>query len=161
MSNNQNNHKTIVFAGGCFWGVQRYFSFVNGVIYSKVGYANGKTDNPTYRQVCDGVTGHSEVCLIKYDSEITKLQYLLEHFLNIVDTSTLNKQGNDVGTQYRSGIYYENEEDKKIIFEFFTENKSRLSDPFVTEILPLNKFWDAEDYHQEYLEKNPGGKKNS
>jgi peptide-methionine (S)-S-oxide reductase len=156
--NNLNSYKNIVFGGGCFWGVQHYFSLVKGVVNTKVGYANGKTENPTYRQICQGNTGHTEVCLVEYDKDFTKLEYLIEHFLNIVDTTTLNKQGNDVGTQYRSGIYYENEEDKNIIFNFLSLNKSRISDPFVTEILPLNKFWEAEEYHQEYLDKNPGGK---
>lgn len=85
------------------------------------------------------------------------MEFLLEHFLNIVDTSTLNKQGGDIGTQYRSGIYYVDIEDEKIIKDFFAKNKNRLSDPFVTEILPLIKFWPAEDYHQEYLNKNPNG----
>ena len=158
MSNNLKGYKNIVFGGGCFWGVQHYFNLVQGVANTKVGYANGKTNNPTYEEVCTGTTNHLEACLVEYDKDRTKLQYLLEHFLNIVDTSTKNQQKNDVGTHYRSGIYYNNEEDKKIIFDFLTENKSRLSDPFVTEILPLEKFWDADDVHQEYLDKNPWGK---
>jgi methionine-S-sulfoxide reductase len=148
---------SIVLGGGCFWGVQHYFNLVKGVVKTRVGFANGKIDNPSYQEVCRGNSDHSETVLIEYNKDLTKLEYLIEHFLNIVDTSQLNKQGNDEGTHYRSGIYYDNEEDKKIINEFLTEIKDRLSDPFVTEILPLNKFWDAEDYHQEYLDKNPYG----
>ena len=152
-----NSYSNIVLGGGCFWGVQHYFNLVRGVVSTRVGFANGKIDNPSYQEVCRGNSDHAETCLIEYDKDFTKLEYLIEHFLNIVDTSTINKQGNDEGTHYRSGIYYDNEEDKNIIHKFLTENKSRLSDPFVTEILPLNKFWDAEDYHQEYLDRNPHG----
>jgi len=158
MSIDLDKYKKIVFGGGCFWGVQHYFNLVKGVVNTKVGYANGKIENPTYKLVCEGNTDFSEVCQIQYDNDFTRLEYLIEHFLNITDTSTLNKQGNDEGTHYRSGIYYDNEEDKKIIYDFLSENKHRLSDPFVTEILPLDKFWNAEEYHQEYLEKNPWGK---
>ena len=149
--------KKISFAGGCFWGVQHYFTLVRGVYKTKVGYTGGNLKSPTYQDVCSGETGHTEACLLEFDINETKIKYLLEHFLNIVDTYTLNKQGNDVGTQYRSGIYYYDDLSKNEIFDFFEVNKKKFSNPFVTEILPAQKFWEAEEYHQEYLDKHPYG----
>jgi len=150
-------YKKILLGGGCFWGVQHYFNKVKGVVNSSVGYANGKTKNPTYEQVCKENTGHVEVCKVEYDPNFTKLKYLLEHFVAICDTSTLNRQGNDIGTQYRSGIYYFDESDKKEIIEFFEEYKKKNVKQFVTEIIAVENYWDAEEFHQEYLEKNPSG----
>lgn len=152
-----NEYKKILFGGGCFWGVQHYFNKVIGVVNSSVGYANGKTKNPTYEQVCKENTGHVEVCKVEYDPNFTKLKYLLEHFVTICDTSTLNRQGNDIGTQYRSGIYYFDDSDKKEIIEFFEGYKKKNVKQFVTEIIKVENYWDAEEYHQDYLEKNPSG----
>lgn len=155
--NNHNHIKKILFAGGCFWGIQHYFSLVKGVIKTSVGYAQGTKKHPTYKEVCQGETGHAEVCKVVYDKNHTKLKYLLEHFIQIVDTSTINKQANDIGTQYRSGIYYYDELDKREILEFFDLKKPNLLKPFVTEILPAGEFYLAEEYHQDYLDKNPSG----
>ena len=153
-----NEYKKIIFGGGCFWGVQKYFDKVKGVVKTSVGYANGKTQKPTYEQVCKENTGHVEVCNVEYDPNFTKLKYLLEHFTIICDTTTLNKQGNDLGVQYRSGVYYHDDSDKNEILEFFEAYKRiNSAKPFVTEILPVQNFWNAEEYHQEYLDRNPAG----
>jgi len=153
-----NEYKKVLFGGGCFWGVQHYFDKVKGVVKTSVGYVNGKTKQPTYEQVCKGNSEHVEVCKIEYDPNFTKLKYLMEHFVTICDTSTLNRQGNDTGTQYRSGVYYFDELDKNDIIQFFEAFKKRNNNkPFYTEILPVQEYWNAEDYHQEYLDKNPGG----
>lgn len=149
--------KEIYLAGGCFWGVEEYFSRINGVVDTQVGYANGTVENPSYEQVCTGTTGHAETTYIKYDENIISLESLLERFWRIIDPTSLNKQGGDIGSQYRTGIYYVNEEDLPIIKKSLEEIKSKYNKPIVTEILPLESFFDAEEYHQDYLKKNPGG----
>lgn len=149
--------KEIYLAGGCFWGVEEYFSRINGVVDTQVGYANGTTENPSYEQVCTGTTGHAETTYIKYDENIISLKILLEKFWRIIDPTSLNKQGNDRGSQYRTGIYYTKEEDLPIIEKSFKEIQSKYDKPMVTEILPLESFYEAEEYHQDYLKKNPGG----
>ena len=149
--------KSIIFAGGCFWGVQHYFHFVKGVLKSTVGYTAGEIDFPTYEQVCTGSTNHTEACKIDYDSKETHLLILLEHFFNIIDPTVLNRQEMDIGTQYRTGIYYYNENEKQIIIDYIDSIKTNYNSPIVVEVMPAQQFWDAEDYHQDYLEKNPGG----
>jgi len=149
--------KTIVVAGGCFWGVEAYMSKINGVIETVVGYANGTKKDPTYNEVCDGNTGHAESCLIRYDEAIVPLEKILNKFWGIIDPTASNRQGPDIGTQYRSGIYYTNKNDLDIILKTMDEVKGRNSKPIVTEIQPLSCFYDAEEYHQKYLQKNPGG----
>ncbi len=149
--------KSIIFAGGCFWGVQHYFSMVKGVKESKVGYTAGKTDFPSYEEVCTGMTYHTEACKIEYDPNNTSLLILLDHFFNIIDPTVKNRQGMDVGTQYRTGIYYYNDEEKKIINDYIESIRDNYSEPIVVEVEPASQFWDAEDYHQEYLLNNPGG----
>ncbi|MBU3110810.1 peptide-methionine (S)-S-oxide reductase MsrA [Clostridium lacusfryxellense] len=149
--------KSIVIAGGCFWGVDAYMSRINGIIETKVGYANGTKKNPTYDEVCSGTTGHAEACLISYDESIVSLNEVLNKFWGIIDPTASNRQGADVGTQYRSGIYYTDKIDLDVILRTKDEVQKRNSKQIVTEIEPLICFYDAEDYHQKYLQKNPGG----
>ncbi len=149
--------KTIYFAGGCFWGVEEYFSRIEGVLDSVSGYANGKSKNPSYEDVCYNNTGHAETVKIIYDESIVSLQELLIHLFRIIDPTSLNQQGNDRGTQYRTGIYYSEESQEKIARYFLQEMQKQYSSPIVVELEPIKEFFDAEDYHQDYLKKNPGG----
>ncbi|WP_094606798.1 Peptide methionine sulfoxide reductase MsrA [Sporomusa silvacetica DSM 10669] len=149
--------KKIWLAGGCFWGMEAYFMQLNGVLNTKVGYGQGTTDRPTYQQVCTGTTGYAEVCEVTYDEKILPLQKLLEHFFRIIDPTTLNRQGPDQGTQYRTGVYYAAEEDKAVISNFINKMQPHYSEPIVVEIEAVGRFFPAEDYHQRYLEKTPGG----
>ena len=149
--------KTIVVAGGCFWGVDAYMSKIDGIIETKVGYANGIMKEPTYDEVCSGKTGHVEACLISYDEKLVLLEKILNKFWGIIDPTVLNRQGADVGDQYRSGIYYTDKDDLDIILRVKNEVQSKYEKAIVTEIQPLSCFYDAEDYHQKYLQKNPGG----
>ena len=149
--------KEIVLAGGCFWGVEEYLSRIKGVLETKVGYANGNTENPSYEDVKTGTTGHAEACYVKYDEEQLPLEELLKKFWAVIDPTVLNRQGPDEGTQYRTGIYYIDEEDLPIIKASLEEEQKKYEDPIVTEVEPLKCFYDAEEYHQKYLKKNPGG----
>jgi len=149
--------KEIVLAGGCFWGVEEYMSRIDGVVDTKVGYANGRKKAPTYDEVCTGTTGHAEVSYIKYDENIVSLEQLLYRFWKIINPTLLNQQGPDVGHQYRTGIYYIDEKDLLIIEKTLKEEQRKYSDPIATEIKPLFSFYAAEEEHQKYLKKNPGG----
>lgn len=149
--------KEIALAGGCFWGVDEYFSRKKGVISTKAGYANGIKENPTYNEVCTGRTGHAETVLVKYDEAVISLTDVLEKFFKVIDPTILNRQGNDRGTQYRTGIYYLDEADIPKIEEFIESKRKDYSAPIVTEVMPLKNFYDAEEYHQDYLKKNPRG----
>ncbi|SCY38570.1 peptide-methionine (S)-S-oxide reductase MsrA [Alkaliphilus peptidifermentans] len=149
--------KEIILAGGCFWGVEAYFSKVKGVIETEVGYANGNVKNPTYQQVCNTYTGHAEVCRIKYDNEELGLEELLQRFFKIIDPIAINRQGPDIGHQYRSGIFYTDEGDQNTIIKVLNQQQERYSRKIVTEIEPLKAYYKAEEYHQKYLEKNPNG----
>ncbi|HEY8362093.1 MAG TPA: peptide-methionine (S)-S-oxide reductase MsrA [Tissierellaceae bacterium] len=149
--------KEIYFAGGCFWGVEEYMSRIKGVIDTEVGYANGTKENPTYQEVCTGTTGHAETVQVKYDENVISLEELLNKFWNIIDPTLLNRQGADIGNQYRTGIYYVDEEDLEVINKTLEEQKKKYTKPIVTEIMPLKCFYRAEEYHQDYLKKNPGG----
>lgn len=146
--------KTIYLAGGCFWGVERYFSLVKGVVATKVGYANGTKDNPKYEDLKHGLDDASETVKIDYDEKIVSLEKLLELYLRVINPYSVNKQGEDEGVQYRTGIYYIDNSDKQVIFNYLSS--VGLVDHKI-EILPLKKFFDAEEYHQKYLEKNPAG----
>jgi len=150
-------HKNIYFAGGCFWGVQEYFSRINGVIHTSSGYANGHTENPSYQDVCYKNTGHAETVHIKYDPEIVSLTALLELYFSIVNPFSLNRQGPDRGIQYRSGVYYTDKDDLEIMEEFFIAEQKKHSQKIVVELLPLENYFLAEEYHQDYLKKNPNG----
>lgn len=144
---------TATFAAGCFWGVELAFQRLNGVAKTQVGYTNGQQLNPTYRDVCSGQTGHAEAVEIKYDSSVVSFNELLSKFWSIHDPTTLNRQKNDIGTQYRSGIYYHSEEQKQQATESKVALEKKLSRPIVTEIAAAATFYPAEDYHQQYLEK--------
>jgi len=147
--------KEIYFAGGCFWGVEEYFSRIEGVVKTSVGYANGRTENPTYYEI--GGTGHSETVCVGYDPSLVDLNTLLEYYFRIIDPVSINKQGNDVGTQYRTGIYYVDESDREIIDTFIQNEQKKLNRKIAVEVQPLKNYALAEEYHQEYLKKNPFG----
>lgn len=149
--------KKIVLAGGCFWGVEEYFSRIDGVKETKVGYANGHKENPTYEEVCTGLTGHAEAIYIEYAQDEVTLDKILEKYFGIIDPTVLNRQGPDIGHQYRTGIYYIDEEDLEVINEYKEKEQLKYDKPIVTEIEPLKCFYDGEEYHQSYLKKNPGG----
>lgn len=149
--------KTIYFAGGCFWGVQAYFQRIQGVISTRVGYANGSTENPTYEDVCRRNTGHAETVEVVYDDNLLNLNKLMQYFFRIIEPTSLNKQGNDVGVQYRTGVYFIDLQDEKIIADAIAIEQYKYQQPIVVENLPLQRFDSAEDYHQDYLDKNPQG----
>jgi peptide-methionine (S)-S-oxide reductase len=145
-----------VFGGGCFWCSEAVFQTLPGVISAEPGYAGGSLENPSYNQVCTGVTGHAEVVKVTYDSDEISYEQLLEVLFAIHDPTTPNRQGNDIGTQYRSVIYYASEKQKKSAGEYIATltRESRFPDAIVTEIAPLDKFWPAEDYHRDYYIRN-------
>ena len=149
--------KEIYLAGGCFWGMQKFFDQFEGVIETEVGYANGQTENPKYPDVKAQKTGHAETLYVKYDSSMITLKQILEYFYMAIDPTSLNQQGEDVGTSYRTGIYYLNEEDHAIALQVTSEKQKDYKDPIVVEIEPLHCYYGAEEYHQKYLEKNPEG----
>ncbi|KNZ43026.1 peptide-methionine (S)-S-oxide reductase MsrA [Acetobacterium bakii] len=153
----QENNKEIILAGGCFWGTEKYFQAIKGVIKTEVGYANGKTPNPTYKEVCSGKTGHAEAVKLVYDASVVSLPFLLDMYYQVIDPVALNRQGNDVGTQYRTGIYYADPQDKPVILESLKELQTHFEKKLAIEVLPLENYSSAEDYHQKYLDKNPGG----
>ena len=152
-----NKTKRIYLAGGCFWGTEKYLSLIPGVVRTEVGYANGLTESPTYEDVCYRASGHAETVLVKYDSDKLELSFLLDLFYESIDPASLNRQGFDIGTQYRTGIYYEYESDRGIIEKSISELSKRTTRSVVIEVLPLKNYFAAEEYHQRYLEKNPGG----
>ncbi len=149
--------REIYLAGGCFWGVEHFFKKIEGVSTTQVGYANSLIDNPTYKEVCSGTTGAVEAVHITYDSEKVALSFLLDMLYKIINPTSLNKQGNDIGTQYRTGIYYTDAHDLGIIRHSLEALQARYSKPVVVEVLPLRNFFAAEDYHQDYLDANPAG----
>ncbi|MHB9003625.1 MAG: peptide-methionine (S)-S-oxide reductase MsrA, partial [Coriobacteriia bacterium] len=148
---------TIYLAGGCFWGVEKYMASVRGVTDAQAGYANGVTDTPSYRDVTTGRTGYTETVKVEYDPEIAPLPFLLDLFYEAIDPTSLNRQGNDVGTQYRSGIYYSDPADRPVVERSLAQLEQRLDRPVVIESGPLTAYTPAEDYHQDYLDKTPGG----
>lgn len=158
MINNVNKEdiKEIYLAGGCFWGVEEYFARIDGVMDSVSGYANGSFDNPTYENVCNN-SGHAETVHITYDSTKVSLDTLLKYYFRIIDPTSVNKQGNDRGVQYRTGIYYQNDQDKQIALNAIEEEQKKYSKPIVVEVEKLERFDKAEEYHQDYLKKNPNG----
>ncbi|WP_457597544.1 peptide-methionine (S)-S-oxide reductase MsrA [Hydrogenimonas sp.] len=141
--------------GGCFWCLEAVYENAKGVLDVVSGYAGGTTPNPDYRSVCSGATGHAEVVQITYDPEVVSYDDLLDIFWDIHDPTTPNRQGADVGTQYRSIILYHDEAQKKAAYASKERAQARFSAPIVTEIVPLEKFWPAEEYHQDYFRKNP------
>ena len=157
MDYRKNEYKEIWLAGGCFWGVEAYMSRLPGVYDAENGYANGNTVNPTYEEVCTGFTNFAETVHVIYEVDSTNLKKLLFEFFKIINPTSLNRQGNDIGSQYRTGIYYKEESDKNIILEVLAEEQKKYTKSIVTEVLPLKNFYLAEEYHQNYLEKNPNG----
>jgi peptide-methionine (S)-S-oxide reductase len=151
------NLQTATLAGGCFWCLEAVFDDVQGVRGVESGYAGGHVDNPSYRSVCNGDTGHAEVVQVHFDPNIVSYRGLLNVFFAIHDPTTLNRQGADVGTQYRSAIFYHDDEQKKIAEELIKDSNSQKiwDNPIVTEVSKLDKFYMAEDYHQEYFARNP------
>jgi len=149
--------KTIYFAGGCFWGVEAYFARILGVKNATSGYANGKGIDPSYEDVIKGERGFAEAVRVEYDPKRVTLTELLEYFFKVVDPTSINQQGNDRGIQYRSGIYFEDESEEAIIKDYIQEEQEKYDKEIVTEVLPVENFFLAEDYHQDYLEKNPNG----
>ena len=148
--------RKVTVGGGCFWCVEAGFNKIQGVQKAVSGYMGGKNPNPTYKEVCSGTTGHAEVVEITYDNDMILLKELLEVFWTVHDPTTLNRQGNDVGTQYRSVIYYANEAEKQIITDSIEQVAKKLYDEaIVTEVSPLETFYEAEAYHQNYFESNP------
>lgn len=149
--------KEIFYAGGCFWGVAEYFSRIPGVMEAEAGYANGETKNPGYEDVCRGDTGHAETVRVRYDPEVVSLEILTDRFFQIIDPTSRNRQGNDVGTQYRTGIYYVDPLDRPVLKQVMDRVRAVQSRPLATELQSLQSFYAAEEYHQEYLQKHPGG----
>jgi len=147
----------IVLAGGCFWGVEAFLSRINGVTETEVGYANGRTLNPTYEDICNKNTYFAESCYVTYDENIVSLDDILKEYWSIINPTVLNRQGNDVGSQYRTGIYYINEDDLDIIIKSKDDNQKNYDKKIVTEVKPLINYYKAEEYHQKYLKKNPNG----
>ncbi len=146
----------ICLAGGCFWGVQKYYDQFAGVVRTETGYANGPDTAPGYKEVCAG-SGHAEAVMIEYDAERMPLKKLLEAYFRIIDPTGVNRQGNDAGIQYRTGIYYTGEGQLPVITGVYREQQERAGEKLSVEVEPLRNFFRAEEYHQKYLDKNPGG----
>lgn len=153
----KSNLKKIYLAGGCFWGIEAYMERIYGVADAVNGYANGKTQNPKYEDLLYRNSGHAETVEVTYDPAKVSLEKLLYDYLKVVDPTSMNKQGNDRGTQYRTGVYYTDEKEKKVIQSVLEKEQQKYSDKIVVEVLPLEHFAKAEEYHQNYLEKNPNG----
>ena len=149
--------KDIYLAGGCFWGTEHYFKQIEGVVETSVGFANGHTTNPTYKEVYTDATGYVETVHVKYNPSMVSLEFLLQMFFKAIDPTSLNKQGHDEGTRYRTGIYYTDAQDLPVIEKVFSEVQKEYRDPLVVEKLPLQNYYSAEEYHQDYLDKNPTG----
>lgn len=147
----------IYVAGGCFWGVEAYFQMLDGVLDTTVGYAQGDMEAPTYEQVCSHLTGHTETVEIVYDPLVISREDLFAHLFHIINPTSLNRQGNDSGSQYRTGIYSENDADLEEAKTYIQKRQADYELPIVVEVAPLKTFYPAEDYHQDYLQKNPGG----
>ncbi|TFG21616.1 MAG: peptide-methionine (S)-S-oxide reductase [Promethearchaeota archaeon] len=152
------DYQIAIFAAGCFWGIEAQFRKLKGVISTRVGYTGGNFPNPTYKDVCSHKTGHAEAVEVTFDPTIISYTDLIEIFWDIHDPTTLNRQGLDIGSQYRSAIFYLNEEQKKAAHNSRkrVEESKKYRNPIVTEIVPASEFWQAEEYHQQYLEKKRG-----
>ena len=144
-------------AGGCFWGTEHYLKQIHGVVATEVGYANGNGVNPSYEEVYTDTTGFVECVKVVYDPTILALEKIVELYFHSIDPLSLNKQGNDIGTRYRTGIYYTEECDRAVIESVYNAVAKRLGEELVVELEPLHNFYSAEEYHQDYLDKNPNG----
>ena len=149
--------KTIYLAGGCYWGVEKYMQNIPGVRETEVGFANGDTENPTYQQVRYENTGHAETVRVVYDEAVLPLDKLLRLFFRIIDPVSVDRQGEDVGHQYRTGVYHENDADAAVVAAELAALEAKVGQPLAVEACPLRHFYPAEEYHQKYLDKNPGG----
>ncbi len=150
-------HREIWLAGGCFWGTDEYLSKIRGVAATDVGYANGNTIRPTYQQVCSGKTGYAETVRTVYDPDVLPLKRLLEVFFESIDPCAVNRQGGDVGEQYRTGIFYIDDRDAPDIGQAMSELAAKAAGPLAVQVQKLENYWLAEEYHQDYLVKNPAG----
>lgn len=149
--------RKVVLGGGCFWGVEEYYRRLKGVVSTRVGYAQGNVDHPRYEDVKRQLTQHREVVEVVYDASAISLERLLDHLFRMIDPTVKNRQGNDIGESYQAGMYYENDEDQAVMKQFIASRQPQYQEPIVVEVDRLKRFWDAEDYHQEYLIKNPTG----
>ena len=149
--------QVIYLAGGCFWGVEAFISRLKGVNNTEVGYANGRDVAPTYEKVCTGKTGHAETVKATYNPKIIPLEEILESFFKIIDPYSLNRQGPDIGTQYRTGIYWQEESQRDTVINFLRKKQKVSPERIVVEARPISSFYPAEGYHQKYLERNPQG----
>ncbi len=147
----------VYFACGCFWGTQAYFKRLKGVVKTEVGYTGGDFKNPTYEDVCEGITGHYEACKIEFDNSIITFNELLRHFFSVVNPTNKFGQAMDIGSQYMSAIFYTSESQKKLSLEKIDALQKSYNKPITTKVLKFNKFFKAEIYHQDYLDKNPNG----
>lgn len=155
--NENSEMKEIYFAGGCYWGTEHFLKLIRGVVDTQVGFANGNIENPTYKEVCYGDTGFAETVKVTYNPKAVTLELLIDLFLQTIDPTSLNKQGGDTGTQYRTGIYYVDENDLSHIEKKIEDISKQYDKPVVVEVLPLRNFYEAELSHQDYLDKNRGG----
>jgi len=149
--------KEIYLAGGCFWGTEKYFQSIKGVVKTEVGYANGQTDRPTYKEVCYENTGHAEAVKVIYDENLVSLSYILDLYYDVIDPISVNRQGGDVGAQYRTGIYFVEPQDETIIKKSIAELQKKFNENIAIEVKPLLNYFKGEEYHQKYLDKNPNG----
>lgn len=154
---NEDDVETIYLAGGCFWGVEAYMERIEGVVHASSGYANGNTENPTYEDVIYRNTNHAETVEVKYDPKRTDLTNILLYYFKVIDPTVLNRQGNDVGTQYRTGIFYTKDSQIEVIEKVVAKEQEKYKKPIVVEVVALDNYYVAEEYHQDYLKKNPGG----
>jgi peptide-methionine (S)-S-oxide reductase/peptide methionine sulfoxide reductase msrA/msrB len=155
--NYTDDFKEIYLAGGCFWGTEKYLSGIRGIVKTDVGYANGHTENPTYQEVCHNNTGHAETVRVFYDPSAVRLEFILSLYYDVINPTSVNRQGGDCGTQYRTGIYYVEESDVEVIKKSLEELQAKYDKPIAIELLPLRNYYLAEEYHQKYLDKNPNG----
>lgn len=149
----------IYFAGGCFWGTEHFFKQIRGVVKTETGFANGNASivNPTYEQVYTDTTGYAETVRVDFDEQQVDLRFLTEMFFAAIDPLSLNRQGHDEGTRYRTGVYYTQESQRQTIEDVFREQQSKYEQPLQVELLPLSNFYPADEYHQDYLDKHPDG----
>ena len=150
-------NRELYLAGGCFWGTEHFFKQIAGVVETEVGFANGNTVAPTYKEVYTDLTGHAETVRIVYDDTVVDLEFLLNMYFKAIEPTSINRQGHDEGTRYRTGVYYTDENQLPVIRKVFAEQQAQLSEPIAVEVEPLRCFYVAEEYHQDYLDKNPDG----
>lgn len=151
------SERDIYLAAGCFWGAEKYLKLIEGVTFTEVGFANGNTENPTYKEVYTDQTGYAETVHLRYNPAVVSLRFLLEMYFKAIDPTSLNKQGEDEGTRYRTGIYYADIADRSVIDDVMAGEAKKYGLPLQVEVEPLRNFYPAEEYHQDYLDKNPSG----